>query len=452
VEGQRDEHFDDLLDRAAEALCRAPVPPGPPPEAVARVLREISTGNAIPSTIITRINRMKRIARLAAAASVLVAVGLLVTWLTLGGGSTNIAFAKVAEAVDSLRSATYDITGETKGEKEAKSATFSGKGYFLAPSYQRMETSTSKDADKTVGTTTIADGQAGKLLMLMPSVKVAIAMDMKKYQEEMKKSAGKPGANPAGDIFEIMRRLVREGNAGTGEKVEKLGTQQIDGHTAVGFKTHAMGGDMTLWADPETARPVRVEITGGMFPDARAVMSNFCFDADLDPSLFSLEPPAGYTEQSINMASRTEEDLLTTLRTVAEHNKGLFPEKLAMNKEVMAAWFELIEPEVNKIAETFGGKEKLKQMGKQPEFMAELMKTVMPVMQKKMMGITFFLTLKPENDAHYTGGGVKLDTPDRPILWYKPTGSDKYRVIYADLSVKEMSPDEVKNLPEAKPE
>jgi hypothetical protein len=74
----------------------------------------------------------------------------------------------------------------------------------------------------------------------------------------------------------------------------------------------------------------------------------------------------------------------------------------------------------------------------------------MPLMQKRMRGITFYMMLKPENDPHYVGGGVKLGTPDCPILWYKPTGADKYRVIYADLSVKEMTPDDVKKLPEAK--
>ena len=41
--------------------------------------------------------------------------------------------------------------------------------------------------------------------------------------------------------------------------------------------------------------------------------------------------------------------------------------------------------------------------------------------------------------------------PDRPILWYQPTGAEKYRVIYADLSVKDMTSDDVKKLPEGKP-
>ena len=43
----------------------------------------------------------------------------------------------------------------------------------------------------------------------------------------------------------------------------------------------------------------------------------------------------------------------------------------------------------------------------------------------------------PTADAHYAGKGVKLGEPDRPIFWYKPEGAKTYRVIYADLSVKE---------------
>jgi hypothetical protein len=69
---------------------------------------------------------------------------------------------------------------------------------------------------------------------------------------------------------------------------------------------------------------------------------------------------------------------------------------------------------------------------------------------KCVPGLGFLNDLKPENDSHYAGKDVKLDTPDRPIFWYKPTGAEKYRVIYADLSVKDMTPDDVKKLPEAK--
>ena len=78
-------------------------------------------------------------------------------------------------------------------------------------------------------------------------------------------------------------------------------------------------------------------------------MSNFRYDVDLDPSLFSLEPPAGYSTQAMDMTMPVEADLLRTLRTIAEHSKGLFPAKLGMNKEVMEAAMAGSMPEVDKL-------------------------------------------------------------------------------------------------------
>jgi len=59
---------------------------------------------------------------------------------------------------------------------------------------------------------------------------------------------------------------------------------------------------MTLWADPKTAWPIRIEIVNKMLDGARMVMNNFRYDVDLDPSLFSLEPPAGYSTQAIEIS------------------------------------------------------------------------------------------------------------------------------------------------------
>jgi hypothetical protein len=87
------------------------------------------------------------------------------------------------------------------------------------------------------------------------------------------------------------------------------------------------------------------------------------------------------------------------------------------------------------------------------KYMEEWMKFAGPITQKlaqkHMQGVLFYSMLQPENDAHYAGENVKSDTPDRPIFWYKPAGAEKYRVIYADLSVKELTPEEVKQLAEA---
>jgi hypothetical protein len=52
-------------------------------------------------------------------------------------------------------------------------------------------------------------------------------------------------------------------------------------------------------------------------------------------------------------------------------------------------------------------------------------------------GIDFTEILSRASDAHYVGKGVSPGTTDKPIFWYRPHDSKKYRVIYADFSVRE---------------
>jgi hypothetical protein len=44
---------------------------------------------------------------------------------------------------------------------------------------------------------------------------------------------------------------------------------------------------------------------------------------------------------------------------------------------------------------------------------------------------------------------VKRDTPDTPIFWYRPKDAKTYRIIYADLSVREA--DAPPSVPNAQP-
>ena len=361
----------------------------------------------------------------------------------VGGGSTNVAFARVADALYNLQSATFDAAGDVKDFMGGKTIHMKSKGFFLAPSRQRMESSLGTKGD--VSSVMIMDMQAGKAIMLMPENKFALAVD----GEQLKKETEKSGGPPPPDMFEMVRRLVREGSSGPGEKAESLGAREIDGRKAVGFRTRPSNSqEMTLWADPQTALPIRVEFTTSTMMAGQMVMENFRYNVDLDPSLFSLEPPPGYSVQTMNATVAVEEDLPKFLRFVAEHNNGNFPAALGMNKEVMQAMQAVVKPELEKLEAKYHIKPK---PGEQPPaaMMAEAMKTVIPLAQKHMQGIMFYATLKPENDSHYAGKDVKLGTQNRPIFWYKPTGAEKYRVIYADLSVKEATPAEVKNFPKS---
>jgi len=440
-----DMNQDDLLQQAICALRQTAVPNGPSPEDVTKLVSVLEKTVEHPGmlTLKKRTSAMKPIAKITAAATILLAVGSLAVWTLSSGVFTSLALANVADALDSLRSATFEMTSEVKREKGQPPVTMAAKGFFLAPSHQRIEMSMVTGPDKIVlNRVTIVDGQTAKSMMLMPEQKFAVSMDMKKMREDMKES-GKLAKDAPADVFEIVRRLVREGSSGTGEKAEKLGKKKIDGREAVGFRIKDNMMKMVLWADPETGWPIRIEIVMDiMMTGVRTVMNNFRYNVDLDPLLFSLELPEGYSTQTMEMTMPVEEDLLRTLRTLAEHSEGLFPTKFGMNKEVMKPLMAAIEPELDKLKSKYGQQ--------QPSAIAsEVMKASMPLLQEQMRGITFYIMLKPENDAHYVGDGVKLGTSDRPILWYKPTDAKNYRAIYADLSVKEVAPEELKDFPEA---
>jgi hypothetical protein len=417
-----------------------------PMQSIDRVKKTKQEAKVVSYFTLKGVGKMKHITKLAVAASILAAVGFLVFWMSLGS-STNIAFADVAKALEGVRSATYDetcsisVTTSSQGRATTTKRTTKNKVYFLASSRTRTEGHAQVGGEANgLDTIIITDEAAWKCLILFPSWKSASALDMKELTNR-----DKPANGPQPTIFEIVRQIVREANGGKGGHVEALGTKEIDGHPAVGFKRSRSGKvlEMIFWADPETARPLRVE-----YPNH--VMDHFRYDVDLDPALFSIDPPAEYIKAA-------EDHIVNFLRFCAKHHNGIFPPKILEDQECGQAFQSSLRRVMANLpeAQAFSKKHHLWYGEVRPEFMKEWRETIEPIqgeiIQKHGRDMAELQeTLKPETDAHYRGGGVKLDTPDRPILWYRPRGCEKYHVIYADLSVKEKTPEEVTEFP--KPE
>jgi len=55
----------------------------------------------------------------------------------------------------------------------------------------------------------------------------------------------------------------------------------------------------------------------------------------------------------------------------------------------------------------------------------------------------FAEALPAGSDWYYAGRDVKFGDAQKPIFWYRPAGSQTYRVIYGDLSVKGVPPEEL---------
>jgi hypothetical protein len=205
---------------------------------------------------------------------------------------------------------------------------------------------------------------------------------------------------------------------------EKIGTRQIDGRTAVGFSAGRGNEGITIWADQKTALPLRIEFNMG---DQKWILKNFEFDVPVEDSLVSMDVPDGYTLKTtqIDLADATEQDFIAGLKVWAElFLDGRFPERLTAEEYMKQV--PLLEGAVKarNLSESDA-----EQMGVQ--------------FIKGMMFNNLF-EAKGHRDKHYAGSGVKLGDAKTPIFWYRPKDSQTYRVIYGDLSAKDVAPE---NLP-----
>jgi hypothetical protein len=140
-----------------------------------------------------------------------------------------------------------------------------------------------------------------------------------------------------------------------------------------------------------------------------------------------MDVPAGYTldETEFDLTDATEQDFIESLRVWAEVMRdGTFPDAIGTENAMKQmpllgekiATSNLPEDHASRLAESFG------------------------------KGMLFHQMLDiGGGDWHYAGAGIKLGDGDEPIFWYQPKESQTWRVIYGDLSVKDIAPG---NLPQ----
>jgi len=375
-------------------------------ERVRESMVEQMTGRQIRRQKIWRIIMKSKITKLTAAAVIIIAVVIIVHY---SGGSidgASVAWADVLEQISSFRP--YACTNTVYDE-----------GAQIR--YRRMRLSlTQRREIRSNGVILVFDLSIPKSLTLIPEKKHAIEQtyDMP------------PASDP--DIFRMANSMQ---NAPSGSNVQEVNVREIDGHVAKGFRSKGEYNDITIWADVQTKLPVRVEIIH-VKTGRKIIINEFEFDVDFDESLFSTTAPEGYTVEKIEkgevseltkfMRSTTEEDLVEGLRALAIFLDGCFPPEI----------------ELDKLRVTL--KEYIKQNGLSD---SEVEKRLAPVSEKWTKAHWYTVLLRGEmevSDFQYTGEGVKLGNSETPVIWWLPKDSETYRVIYGDISVKDVAPE---NLP-----
>ena len=325
-------------------------------------------------------------------------------------GASTPAFADIVRPLLTARTATYKMTVNMK---DIPAQTI--EGMFMEPSRMRQV--------MPGGNIQIIDMPQGQMITLMPAEKKAMIIEMENMPEDQQRQI---------NMFHAIKILIQETED---ESAAFIGEQKIDGVNAIGYHIGigAPNMDMTIWADAETLLPIRIEYSMGemMGMEATVIMSDFIFDVELDESLF--EVPEDYDVHTMQMDASLpgEEDFIQVLRLWSETTDGKFPSEL--NMKAAMEFFKVF------------AKKKGFEFSKEPDLSDPRVQEFVEILTKINRGIMFAHTLPEDADWHYNGKDVKFGDPENAIFWYRPKGSQTYRVIYGDLSVKDVAPG---NLPE----
>ncbi|MCJ7674946.1 MAG: zf-HC2 domain-containing protein [Sedimentisphaerales bacterium] len=363
-----------------------------------RIIREqnvrLKTAHKISASLkIRRILMKSKITSIAAAAAIIIAV--LIGIHQLGGGT--VTFADVIKPILNARTVVLDfIVGSEETGPVMHDIVV---GSRIRRTFSNMATIMIIDLDN------------AKMLTLDPPSKSAAYVNIQGPLREGTKN-----------LIEFVRNAVIGVKDQPDIPVQELGQREIDGRKAVGFLVRGQNEQITIWADSRTAQPIRIEMLLGQ---TLYILKNIEFDVPIEESLVSMDVPAGYTlsQKQFDMTQFTDQDFITVLRLWAEHQLGgSFPQSLTVG-DLMS-----LTPQMG---------EKIGQLNIPDEEKTQLGMAM-------GRGFVFFQQLDPNRIKwHYAGSGVKLGDASKAIFWYQPKGSQTYRVIYGDLSVKDVAPNDL---------
>ena len=384
---------DDRIDQALHAFRDHDLPDGPPPDVVSRTLAALHRNGPNPAarSLFGRIKTMPSFVRIAA---VLLAAAIATGFLTVmntGRKGPGVAFADALEHVRDARTMTYSSrTGDA-----AQAFRISR----IDPGLTRTELS-GEDV-------MIEDRIKGRSLILNTRRKEAMLIESKPIV----------AIGQSGDLFDQLRNF-------RGKPEQDLGERVIGDRTARGFRISAGGWDPVVWVDIKTKLPIRMELKTASNADGMKIIvfDEFVFDTPLDPALFSLTPPEGYKVRVIPVVTDqvvpVERDLVDLLGDYAKRSGGRFPNDLQMPSLLDV----LKDIKTTKAGLDDATNAWIAKIGK---------------------GVGLVWAMPPDRDSFYLGKGVKLGQADKPIFRYRPLGSKTYRVIYGDLTVKDVDPSQV---------
>jgi len=340
-----------------------------------------------------------RIAKWAVAALILVALGIHFL-----GGSIDGASVTLADVLEQIRDfRPYRCR------------------YSVAQGNQSTDVRTVEQFSLTLRREVHADGSITVIDLATPKI-------LTLHPEEKEAHEHWPDIEPKRDLDLLaLVNLLQGGTA------EAMGATTLEGHTVVGFHAILGSNDMTLWADVHTKLPVLFEIIH-VGQGRTITMDQFEFEVPFDSALFGTTAPAGYTVKKTGKGHTSmahvgeglpEEPLLTGLKAVAEALDGVFPPAIEL-------------PKLQETLRQYSLDHKLSDEEKE--------KGLLPVSDYWTRAVWYLNQLQHGTrvkDLQWRGEGVRLGDGTTAIMWWQYPDAPTYRVIYGDLTIKDLGPQEL---------
>ena len=393
------------------------------------------TKSAIPQPNIWRKIMKNKITKLATAAVIIIAVLIGINHFGGSIGIASVAFADVLDAISKAKTLTYMKTTETEGRSYTTEVMISESGVMRMVLLHNLSTPKfSNNNDPNNINISIWDLGSGTWLQMSPSNKKARII------------------HRIGERREITLLNYAEWLSTLSDKSGVFaGQEEIDGQMTNKFICdRGEFTKITVWVDPVTNLPVRVEqvdmphpkrdialrlslsvrdfggnsndqttLGGGILEKQVQIMTDFVWNEELDESLFSVTPPQGYAveEEYQDVSQPDERDLIKALAFWTEMSDGIFPtaiNDLGDENDVKSMLVEKFHK---------GGDPK------------EEFDQALQMMHVILRGLLFTQEQKINGSWGYAGREVEFGDSGKPVCWWKVENSKSYRVIYGNLSI-----------------
>jgi hypothetical protein len=366
-----------------------------------------TAGDKLSPALVWRTIMKSSITKFAAAAVIIVIIGVLAYNHMESVDIASVAWATVVDNVQAAKCISYTYIIEDSN----RNAEHTTRVMYMPPDCVREEKQFEGGKSK------ISIRRANKILSLYPETQTAT---MQEYRNTDTNSSESPVR-----VRHLWQNFKRDY-----ERAKFVGTEKLDGNQTDIFAVESSNGmfKSKFWVNKQTSLPIYAEIAYSFTEtdpfhrkSVRYIFTEFAWN-NLDESLFSMQVPTGYKVKnySIDIPVPSEKALVDALGACAELTDGNFPAQFE-EKPMAKFWRGVMIATDNAAHDT--------KVAIYEKFL------------KVNAGLKFLKTLQQENrDWHYCGDGVKLGDEESPICWWK-TDSGLYRVVYGNLSVADCNSD-----------